>query len=135
MYGRFIQKQYSTLLAEIDFDRRLDEACEGLQPYIKTHLKERVSKENAFVIVEYAHSIKVEVNPSKGYKESIMDTIVQLAKTHRNKTFREMTRDDILTFLSRLEKSEEEDRKHRWIGTYNQNLINIRRFYKWLYYP
>ena len=74
----------TVLLAEVDFERRLNEACEGLQPYIKAHLQERVSKENAAVIVEYAFALKVEVNPSTGYKEVIMDTLLQLAKKYRS---------------------------------------------------
>jgi hypothetical protein len=59
------------LLAEIDFDRRLDEACEGLQPYIKTHLLERVSKENAFVIVEYALPLRLRLTHPKAIKSQL----------------------------------------------------------------
>jgi hypothetical protein len=33
-----------------------------------------------------------------------------------------MTCDDILAFLNRLRKTEEEDRKHKWIGTYGLNI-------------
>ena len=46
-----------------------------------------------------------------------------------------MTRDNILVFLNRLRKTEEQDRWHKWIGTYNQNLVHLNRFFKWLHYP
>ena len=77
----------------------------------------------------------METNLSIFYKQAVIDTLTTLAKFHSDKSFKEMTRDDILAFLNRLRKSEEQDRKHRWIGTYNQNIVHLNRFYKWLYYP
>ena len=46
-----------------------------------------------------------------------------------------MTLDDIIAYLKRLSKSDEKDPLHHWIGTYNNNVITINRFFKWLYYP
>ncbi|MDQ4101299.1 MAG: hypothetical protein M3115_03825 [Thermoproteota archaeon] len=118
-----------------NFERRLDEICEGLQPYIKRHLLEKISQENASMIIEYVYALRIETNLSLVYKEAIINTLTTLAKFHPRKSFKDMTRGNILSFLARLRKTEEQDCKHRWIGTYNQNIRHLARFYKWLYYP
>jgi hypothetical protein len=51
------------------------------------------------------------------------------------KKFIDMTRDDILLFLDKHRKSENEDLLHKWIGTYNLGVVILCRFFKWLYYP
>jgi hypothetical protein len=49
--------------------------------------------------------------------------------------FKDMTRENILSYLNSLRKSEDEDRLHKWIGTYNLYLTNLVRFFKCLYNP
>ncbi len=46
-----------------------------------------------------------------------------------------MTRDDILCYLDKCRKTEDEDPLHKWIGSYNTKLVILSRFFKWLYYP
>ena len=46
-----------------------------------------------------------------------------------------MTRDDLLFFLKSLKKPEPVDPLHKWIGTYNNHLVMVSRFFKWLYAP
>ena len=46
-----------------------------------------------------------------------------------------MTRDDILSYLDSIKKSEESDPLHKWIGTYNVRRVHFLRFFKWLYHP
>ena len=125
------------MLAEPNFERRLDEICEGLQPYVKRHLLERISRENASTIIEYIEALRVETNLSVVYKQAVIDLLSSLAKRHAKdgKSFKDMIRNDNLAFLDRLRKTEEQDPKHRWIGTYNQNRIHRTRFFKWLHYP
>jgi hypothetical protein len=47
----------------------------------------------------------------------------------------DMTRDDILLYLDKHRKSENDDPLHKWIGTYNLGVVALCRFFKWLYYP
>ena len=54
---------------------------------------------------------------------------------NNQKSFREMTRDDILSYLNRLRRSESTDPLHKWIGSYNLYKTYFVRFFKWLYYP
>jgi len=123
------------LIAEPNFERRLNELCEDLPPYVKRHLSERISRENASMIIEYINALRLETSVSLVYKGAVVDTLSTLAKFHPGKSFKDMTRDDIIAFLNRLRKSEEQDKKHRWMGTYEQNIRHLKRFYKWLYYP
>lgn len=125
-------------VSEPNFERRLDEICEGLQPYTKRHLLEKVSQENASTIIEYINALKTETHLSISYKQTAIDTLTTLAKFHNDngsKSFKNMSRNDILARLNDIRKSEEQDPKHKWIGTYETNRINITRFFKWLYYP
>ena len=124
------------MLAESDFERRLDEITTGMEPYIKKHLLEKVSRTNASTIIEYILAYKSESNPKDDSKQAAIVTLKHLSQWHDNiKLFKEMTRDDIIAFLDRLRKSDEVDPLHHWIGTYNNNVITINRFFKWLFIP
>jgi hypothetical protein len=61
--------------------------------------------------------------------------IGKVSRFHNQKPFREITRDDIISYLDSLRKPESVDPMHKWIGTYNQQKIQITRFFKWLYNP
>jgi integrase/recombinase XerD len=120
-----------------NFERRLDEATAGLQAYVKRHLLERISPVNAAAIVDYMHALTSETNPSDYSRQTTMMTLKQLAefKDNKTKSFKKMTRDDILSFLNRLRKPNDQDPLHHWIGTYNNNVITINRFFRWLFHP
>jgi integrase/RNA polymerase-binding transcription factor DksA len=125
----------SMLVEDPNFERRLYEVCAGLQPYLRRNLSERISRENALTIIDYIYALRHETDLKTGYKEAVINALTSLAKSHPGKSYKDMTRDDILTRLNDLRKSEEEDRKHRWMGTHEQNIRHLKRFYKWLYYP
>ncbi len=93
-----------------NFDRKLDEITTGLQPFVKQHLLTRISPENARIIVDYMKAMKYERNPSVHYRAQIINTIKHLSEFHENqKSYRDMTRDDIAAFLNRHEKPESQD--------------------------
>jgi len=52
-----------------------------------------------------------------------------------HKSFKEITREDLLCFLDSFRKIESVDPLHKWIGTYNLYRIHLMRFFKWLYSP
>lgn len=82
-------------------------------------MKEKTSKENTLVIVEYVITAKREINPQTKYRRTIIQALVELSKFHSNKkNFREMTREDILLYLDSFRKPDAIDQLHRWIGTY-----------------
>ena len=65
-----------------NLERRLDEVCEGLPPYMKRHLLEKISQENASTIVEYVQALRMETNLSIFYQQAVIDTLTTLAKFH-----------------------------------------------------
>jgi integrase len=91
-------------------------------------------EEISTVIVEYIKVMKSEVNLSDYYRRDLIDVLIKLYK-HAKKGFKDLTRDDILSFLDSFRKPEEADSLHKWIGTYNLYRIHLQRFFKWLYSP
>ncbi len=51
------------------------------------------------------------------------------------KSFKDMTREDILDYLNNRRKSISEDPSQRWIGSYNGRQIILSKFFRWLYNP
>lgn len=77
-----------------------------------------------------------EVNLSDSYRLNVIEFLTKLSKYHNNnKDFKDMTHDDILSYLGSFRKPQESDPLHKWIGTYNLYRIHVQRFFKWLYYP
>jgi integrase/recombinase XerD len=91
-------------------------------------------QEIATIIVDYIKAMKSEVNLSDYYRRDVIDVLIKLYK-HAKKSFKDLTRDDILLFLDSFRKPEEVDPLHKWIGTYNLYRIHLQRFIKWLYSP
>lgn len=117
------------------FDQRLTKALDGLEPYFMDHLKNKVSKSNALTIADYVLSMEVETNLSTNHRRGVITTLKLLSNYLENRPFKQMTREDVLTFLDGIRKPEASDPMHKWIGTYNHRLIDLLRLFKWLYSP
>lgn len=89
----------------------------------------------ASIITDYIEVMKSETNPSDSYRRDIIEVLIGFSKYHDNKSFKDMTRDDILSYLDSFRKPEATDPLHKWIGTYNLYRIHLQRFFKWLYSP
>jgi integrase len=118
-----------------NFDRKLDLVTAGAKPHIREHLLTKISKENCKIIVDYVLAFLTEVSPAETYRIDTIGKLKQLAEFHNPKSFKDMTRQDIIDFLDRLRKPESADPMHQWIGSYENNRIVLLRFFKWLYYP
>ena len=82
--------------------------------------RSRLSKENALTIFDYVIAMKREINPRLSYKEYTIQFLYELSKiVGIEKKFIDMTKDDILCYLDRCRKTENEDPLHKWIGSYN----------------
>lgn len=89
---------------------------------------------NSNIITDYLQAMQVEINSSKSYARVTKSVLTSLSGFPA-KPFSSMQRNDIITFFNSLRKSEDEDPMHKWIGTYNNYLMNITRFFKWLEHP
>jgi hypothetical protein len=76
-----------------------------------------------------------EINPADNYRRDNIILLIRFSKFHHNKAFKQIVREDVLSFLDSLRKPEAADPLHRWVGTYNLFRIYLLRFFKWLYYP
>ena len=98
-------------------------------------LIQHISTENAVIIIEFIKCQKTESNISDGYKNLVIKSLVILIKYFKNKNFKQLTRADIIDYLNSLQKSEEVDPLHKWIGTYNLKRQLLLKFFKWFYSP
>jgi len=120
-------------------ERKIENATEGLSYNCFNFLHNKIlpsSKENTLTICDYISSLKSEINPSDYYRKDVIILFSNFSLFFDNaKLFRDMTREDLLSFLDSFRKIESVDPLHKWIGTYNLYRIHLMRFFKWLYYP
>ena len=129
----------TTPIADIDIiERRIESTIDGLSLDCFKFLHNRVlpsNKQNALTICDYISSLMSEINPSDGYRKNVIILLCKFSIFFNNaKIFKEVTREDILSFLDSFRKIETVDPLHKWIGTYNLYRIELMCFFKWLYY-
>jgi integrase len=94
------------------------------------------NKENVLSICDYISSLKSEINLSDCYRRDVILLLCKFSTYFGNtKTFKEITRKDVLLFFDSFRKAEAVDPLHKWIGTYNTYRMHLLRFFKWLYSP
>ena len=120
-------------------ERKMEAAADGLSLDCLNLLFKKVfpySPTNAKTIADYVLALRAETNPADHYRTDIIHLLTTFSMFFKNqKTFIEISRDDLLAFLDSFRKAESVDPLHRWIGTYNVYRIHLMRFFKWLYYP
>ena len=123
-----------------DMERKIEAATEGLPlkcfTFLHRMLKLPGNKEHVLTICDYISSLKSEINPSDYYRRDVIILLCNFLIFFQNdKSFKDITREDLLSFLDSFRKIESVDPLHKWIGTYNLYRIHLMRFFKWLYSP
>ncbi len=96
----------------------------------------QVNTTNAAILYDYLVAQQNELNIKESTKENIIKRIIWLSAFLNHKTFSEITKDDILSYLNtRVKKHASIDATHKWIGTYNGTQMVFSTFFKWLYNP
>jgi integrase len=90
--------------------------------------------QNQKIIDEYIEARKIETNLARSTQVVTRDNLNRFSKFVK-KNFKDVTRDDVVSFLNSLRKSETQDPNHKWIGTYNLYLMTIATFMKWFHDP
>ena len=128
----------TNITLETDTERqKIENVTEGLTTRYFNLLHNGVlsqNRENAMIICDYIQSMKQELNLSDSYREAIIILLCNFS-IFNLKLFKEVTREDVLSFLGSFRKPEASDPLHKWIGTYNIYRIHLMRFFRWLYYP
>jgi integrase len=76
------------------------------------------------------------MNVKESTKEGKIKVLIWLSNYFENKkSFRQITKQDILGYLNNLRKPVSEDPAHRWIGSYNGRQMIFNKFLRWLYNP
>lgn len=117
---------------------RVDSITVNLRPYVRKAARTmaQANPENGATLCDYIFAELTERNIADATREWKIKTMVWLSQTFSHeKTFRQMTKQDILVHLNRLRKSVEADPKQRWIGTYNNRVLVFTKFFRWLYNP
>ena len=129
----------SAVINDEILERRITLATECFTrkfPELVLRDRNRLSKENAMTVCEYIIAMKREINPRYNYVRYTIQFLSELSRAVGiNKKFIDMTRDDLLSYLDKSRKPENEDPLHKWIGSYNIRCVILFRFFKWLYYP
>jgi hypothetical protein len=126
----------TTLFVDDRSNKKIDIATVGLRPDVNASLYKVSNKDDALSIADYIISMKSEINPSDHYKTDVIKLLRKLSIfCGKDSPFKQITRQDLLSFLDNFKKPEESNPLHKWIGTYNLYTIHLIRFFKWLYYP
>jgi hypothetical protein len=111
--------------------------CKDQNHYVQKLLNDLLekSKENALIISDYIIAEQNEINLRDSTKEGKIKVLADLLKFLNHKNLRDISKNDILLYLNRYRKNEEEDPTHRWIGTGNNRHIILLKFFRWLHDP
>lgn len=98
-------------------ERKIENTVEGLPSDCFNFLHNRVlpaSRENAITICDYISSLKSEINPSDGYRDNTVTLLCKFSiffngVKPNSKLFKEVTREDVLSFLDSFRKIESVD--------------------------
>ncbi len=116
-----------------EFMSRVELVCEGFSPYYSKGLE--ATSSNKDPIIDFILAAQTEKNLTENSRKSYIYTLSIFSKFHKNKPFRQITRDDIISFLNSFRRPEPLDPLHQWIGTYNLYNIHLTRFFKCFYNP
>ena len=112
----------------------MEETVAGLRPGY-TKVLRIIPEENATIIADCISAARIEVNLSDHYRKDLIQVLSPFSRHTGNKHFRQMTQNDIISFLESFRKTDAADPLHKWIGTCNVFRIHLMRFFKWLYCP
>ena len=79
--------------------------------------------------------MRTETNLSDHYRKDTIEALTRFCRRNNTKSFKDISRNDLIIFLDSFRKTETADPLHKWVGTYNQYRMLIFRFFKWLHSP
>jgi hypothetical protein len=131
----------ATTIDTITAERKLENATEGLPSRCLGLLQRMLNipvnsnRDNVLTICDYIQSLKSEINLSNNYRRDVIEVLYRFSTLFNNKSFMDITREDVISFLDSFHKIDSVDPLHKWVGTYNVYAIHLTRFFKWLYNP
>src|SRR5215212_4492921 len=117
---------------------KIDSITKSCKRFIKNLLTDLLNKnpQNANIICDYISAEQVEFNIKDSTKIGKIKALVYLSRScNDKKSFKDITKQDILDHLNTFRKSLSEDPENKWIGTYNFRQMIFNKFFRWLYNP
>ena len=114
-------------------ERKTEIVTKHLKPHVMRVLNAVLQNnpDNTRIICDYIIAEQNEINIKESTRETKIKKIAHLSKYfHHQKTFYDMTKDDILNYLNNLRKSSIEDPTHRSIGTWNARQMLFLKIHK-----
>ena len=87
-------------------DRRISLAIEGLPLYVDNWLRIKTSNEQLTYQNMFCH---YEGKSTQNYTRTQIQALVELSESSKQKPFKQLTREDILSFLDKFRKTEDKD--------------------------
>ena len=91
------------------------------------------SNDNASIICDYIISEQNEINIKESTKEGKIKVLLDLLKFLNYKSLKAITKNDLLLYLNKYRKTDDEDPTHKWIGTWNNRHMILLKFFRWLF--
>jgi hypothetical protein len=133
-----LQSEAKSQVNEMDsLLEKIDLITKHQKPYIVNSLKRMAEKSacNVKVICEYIMAEQNAINIKESTKEGKIKCLVRFSIYLNHKPFHNMSRQDILDYLTSLKKPESIDPQHKSVGTYNGRQIILLKFFRWLHNP
>jgi hypothetical protein len=104
---------------------------DNLPGYVNRLFKEliKINPFNAKIIRNYIEVEKVEINIKESTKADKIKKLCWLSRYLNHKSFKSMTKRDVINYLDSIKKPDSEDPGHRSIGTYNGIRIVLLEFF------
>lgn len=120
---------------QLQLQNKIEYVTKYQDSYVKKMLKalSESGPENANIICDFITAEQNEINIKESTKEWKIKNLVLLSRFLDNKSFKQMTKEDILDYLNNIRKPESIDPLHKSIGTWNNRQILFLKFFRWLY--
>jgi len=109
----------------------------GIDPYARNAIEKvgLIKIKNVSSLIKYNRELRM-LGKSLRHKSKCIYWACRLSELTGYKNFQDLTEEDIQKFAVFYNNGEiESDRKHHWIGTYNQAQIHVIKFLKFVFYP
>jgi integrase len=117
---------------------RVDSITANLRPYVNKAARAmaEANPENGTILCDYIFAELTERNIADSTREWRIKVLTWLSKHFQHeKSFKTLSKQDILQYLNTLRKPVSLDPDQRWISTYNNRVLVFNKFFRWLHNP
>jgi integrase len=117
-----------------EIEKQIDLICKHQKQFTIKSLKRILenSIENTKIICDYIIAEQNEINIKESTKEGKIKVPVDFIIFNNYKSLEKITKVDVLSYLNKFRKDEQEDPEHRRIGTWNNRHLILNKFFRWL---